>query len=78
MRCESCRAGDPICNAWIACEGQVSSDYSPDEVESESTSSPLDSESNHHCGSPMAYDVGYDEFDPYTEPRRVLTCVTCP
>jgi hypothetical protein len=76
MLCESCRAGDPECNAWIACERQV---------ESDSTSTPQSYVDGAHgdeverfttCS--LVYEVGYDEFDPYVEPRRVLVCEVHP
>jgi len=69
MLCESCRAGDPECHAWIACERQA-------EVRQGLTDFGDVAEVDPRC--PLVYEVGYDEDDPYTEPRRVLVCEVHP
>lgn len=77
MLCESCTAGDPICNAWIACERQVAPAEPPARSTGEYMRSgdDLDSTGN---GCQLVYEVGFDEDDPYTEPRRVLVCEVHP
>lgn len=67
MICESCRAGDPECNAWIACDRQMT------QVDaSRQDDATHGQEAMSTCT--LVYEVGYDEDDPYTEPRRVLVC----
>jgi hypothetical protein len=70
MRCESCRAGDPECHAWIDCDRQL--EQLQQEVPQHEFRHVMT-----ESGCSLVYEVGYDEDDPYTEPRRVLVCLPC-
>jgi len=91
MVCESCRAGDPECNAWIACDRQIAQERARlrtllPNPEIRIRSRAMDSEGVHigrsdvcrRCSAVLQWTAGIDEdCGEQGQVHAVLACVVC-
>lgn len=87
--CESCATGtDCPCWSWACCCPCQSEEIRHAGAESRHAAADMRTDGSDiaptsrpggcpRCGGPLAVTIGFDEDDPYTEPRRVLACEVC-